>query len=156
MVILFPFDGKWRNPPSQEGYLTQFLADKYKGADNDQVPDLVTDFVRCLEDPLSSARNAVGLLQAYLDDVINDIHAADTVTVNGGADVYCEMNKTFTYLQPPKSFLSVGTYLEFRRENVCAGFVFASIKFSLHSRGHPTVRSPTLYHVGVRPSCDRE
>jgi hypothetical protein len=43
------------------------------------------------------------------------------------------MKKTFTYLRPPKAFLSVGTYLEFRRENVCAGSVFASIKFSLHS-----------------------
>jgi hypothetical protein len=59
MVMLFPFDGKWRNPPSQEEYLTQFLADKCEGADNDQVPDVVTDFLRRLEDPSSSARNAV-------------------------------------------------------------------------------------------------
>jgi hypothetical protein len=109
------------------------LADKCEGADNDQVPDLVTDFLQRLEDPSSSVRIAVGPLQAYLDDVINAIHAADADSGNGGAEVYSEMKKTFTYLRPPEAFSSVGAYLEFRRENVCAGFVFASIKFSLNS-----------------------
>ena len=97
------------------------------------MPDLVIDFLQRLENPSTSKRTAVGPLQAYLDDVINDIHAADAEGGNGGAEVYSEMKKTFTYLRPPERLTSVGAYLEFRRENVCAGFVFASIKFSLSS-----------------------
>jgi len=113
--------------------LMTVCVDKCEGADDTQVPGLVIDFLQRLENPSSITRTTVGPLQAYLDDVIRDIHAADAESGNGGAEVYSEMKKTFTYLRPQESFSSVGAYLEFRHQNVCAGFVFASIKFSLSS-----------------------
>ncbi|KAF2655150.1 hypothetical protein K491DRAFT_571619, partial [Lophiostoma macrostomum CBS 122681] len=72
-------------------------------------------------------------LQSYLNAVITDIHASDRRAGNGGAEVHAEMRKTFSYLRPEATLTSVEEYLRFRRQNVCAGFVFASIKFSIAS-----------------------
>ncbi|KAF2474422.1 terpenoid synthase [Lindgomyces ingoldianus] len=113
----------------------QFLfdEDKCEGADEKQVPVLVADFLRRLEDPAVTVNKSRTALQAYLDSIISDIHGGGGETGNGGAEVYLEMRKTFTYLRPRAPITSIGDYLEFRRENVSAGFVFAGIKFSLAS-----------------------
>lgn len=107
---------------------TYFLEDKCENADEKHVPVLVADFLQRLEDPTLAANTSRSALQAYLDFIICDVHTADREAGNGGFEVYGEMRKAFTNLRPREPITSIGDYLQFRRENVSAGFVFASIQ----------------------------
>ena len=104
-------------------------------AAEDQAPHFISDFLARLEDPDSKIHTPNGPLQHYLDVMIQDIHALDKQKGNGGAEVHKEMRKhEFTNPSPyDPAVATVKAYLSFRHQNVCAGFVFACVKFSIAS-----------------------
>jgi hypothetical protein len=106
---------------------------------------LIDDFCKRLEDPKYTSKLAKTPLQAFLDQVTIDVRAADAQKGNGGEDMYKELrNHALQSINPPETFASLEDYLRFRDGNICAGWTFAAVKFSLASS--VDIQQPAIAH----------
>ncbi|CAI9628972.1 unnamed protein product [Alternaria burnsii] len=110
-----------------------------------EVPMLIDDFCKRLEDPKYTSKLAKTPLQAFLDQVTLDVRAADAQKGNGGEDMYRELlNHSLQSIKHPEKFTSLDEYLRFRDGNICAGWTFAAVKFSLASSIN--MKDPAIAH----------
>lgn len=106
---------------------------------------LIDDFCKRLEDPKYTSKLAKTPLQAFLDQVTLDVRAADAQKGNGGEDMYRELlNHSLQSIKHPEKFTSLDGYLRFRDGNICAGWTFAAVKFSLASSIN--IKDPAIAH----------
>lgn len=116
-------------------HVSNIVADKFEHANENEMPAVISDFLRRLDGSRTVALDArKSPLQAYIDSVIDDIHTADQEAGNGGIEMIEEARKLFDDIPSVQSTDTTDQYLSFRRQQLCASWVFASVKFGLGSR----------------------
>lgn len=110
------------------------MTDRSEVAGDKEVPVLIDDFCKRFGDPTYTSKLAKTPLQAYLDQVTVEVQAMDAQKGNGGADMYKELRShALRSIRPLKTITSLNDYLKFRGGNICAGWTFAAVKFSMAS-----------------------
>ena len=111
MVVLFLFD------------------DKGERADTSEFQGVTEDYLKRMSGELRDDSP----FQVYLNSVIKKMNWLDEQRGNGGREVHAELKKLFDQVPAPTTWKTVTAYLEFRRNHICNGWVFASVKFSMAS-----------------------
>ena len=116
-------------------HVSNVVADKFEHANENEMPAVIFDFLQSLDGSRTAAPNTrKSLFQAYIDSIIDDIHTADQEAGNGGIEMIDEARKLFDNIPSVQSTDTLDQYLSFRRQHLCASWVFANVKFGLGSR----------------------
>jgi len=116
-------------------YVSNIMTDKFEHASENEMPAVISDFLRSLEGGRTAASNArKSPFQAYIGSIIDDIHTADQEAGNGGTEMVEEARKLFDNIPSVQPTDTLDQYLSFRRQHLCASWVFANVKFGLGSK----------------------